>query len=191
MNKCSKLFAAGALFFSILYGTGCSTIFGGKKVVSFESDPPGATVRSGGNVLGTTPFTKEIHGAPLLEFQLEGYQTRIVNPALDGMSEIDLWFYANILNEGIGLFVDSYTNSSYILHSPIRVSLYPLPGNTQVLKSDFYPRSSAAAGESSNSKTSSEDTVYGRLKALKELKEKGLISDTDYETKKGEILKEL
>lgn len=184
-----------------LMSSGCATIVKGTKhEVRFESDPPGATVRTEGNVLGQTPFTTSIKGNySVIEFQLAGYQTRFVNPDLEGMWRVEPLFYGNflwiltgpgvIIGAPIGFMVDYMNGYPCVLRSPFRVTLYPIgsaaPANPAGLST---PSPSSYPSQATNPSTHS---VADRLKSLKDLKDQGVINDSEYETKRAELMREL
>ena len=130
---------------------GCATIVtGGKHPIRFQSDPPGATVRCQGMVLGKTPCVANVKGIPEIEFQLDGYQPRIVNPGLSGQYRIVPAYWGNCLwcltlvgspIAVIGVLVD-YSNDNWVeLESPFGVTLYPIatgapPQNSAPISSD-------------------------------------------------------
>lgn len=189
------------VLFSIVSTSGCASIVKGKgRPISFESDPPGATVRIEGKVIGQTPFTETVKGAPIIEFQLAGYQPRFVNPSLEGMWRIEPWYFGNfallpigIIGCPIGLCVDAYSDHMVVLKSPFRTSLYPSSTSAPSQPSGLYntPTLSPTTPVVSLPPPSAVNSAADRLKALKELKNQGVLSDTEYETKKAELIKEL
>ena len=130
---------------------GCATIVnGGKHPIRFQSDPPGATVRCQGMVLGKTPCVANVKGIPEIEFQLDGYQPRIVNPNLSGQYRIVPAYWGNFLwcftlvgtpIGLIGVIVDYSNDNLCELESPFGVTLYPIatgapPQNSAPISSD-------------------------------------------------------
>jgi hypothetical protein len=169
---------------------GCATIVtGGKRQVTFESDPPGATVRAEGAVLGKTPFTATVKGAPVVEFCKDGYQTRFVNPSLEGYWRMEPWFFGNILTLGIGGIVDMYYDTAIVLRSPFRVSLYPIGASEPTSPSTFHTASTQS--QVLLQPPVNNGAIPDRLKHLKALKEQGLITEAEYEKKRAELIKDL
>lgn len=174
---------------TVAYTTcGCATYVNGKtQKVTFESDPPGATVRYQGNVLGKTPFTTTLNrknngifGVSVYEFQKDGYQCKTVNTGLDGYSK----FSIGLAMEGlipiagqIGLLVDFNNGTLWSLNDPFRASLYPVDAPVTTPQS---PTPLLAA-----------DTVTQKLKQLKELKDNGTLTEEEYNAKRKELIEKL
>jgi hypothetical protein len=182
---------------STFFSTGCASIVKNKgRLVSFESNPPGATVRMKGSVIGKTPCTAMIKGAPVVTFELEGY--RIDGTSLTDKFKIEPWIFGNIifgpLGAPIGIIVDTLNGRMMRLESPYHVtfikdnspfSAFSYSGNPLALPST--PPPSGASAPSPAVANGAAD----RLKSLKDLKEKGVLSDSEYEIKKAELIKEL
>ncbi len=92
-----RKFVYGLLMFCLV---GCSTVItGAKQKVFFDSDPQGALVKMNGVELGETPFEATVQrmNAPVLTFSKEGYQLA----TRDMTTEVDPWFWGNILIGGV------------------------------------------------------------------------------------------
>lgn len=151
---------------------GCATILhGSSQELTVTSIPPGARFTVDGEGSHTTPATiklerKRDHS---IVFELEGYQTEqvtvthVISGAVAG----------NILAGGfIGWGVDAMTGAQYrLVPETINVSMRPL-----------------MAGEIVQSVLAMPFTTEDRLKNLKDLLDKELITKDEYEAMRKEIL---
>lgn len=195
----------GTIMVGGMIGGGCATMVSGThQMARFESDPPGATVRMGGSVLGETPCKVRIKKADItvIEFALDGYQPRLVNPNLEGYLGVEMATYGNILPSFtligfplslIGLYIDNQNGSMYRLKSPMSVALYSLDSNA--------PQSPAGLGTPSppparRPRTGAEPVAVvksssDRLAELSALKEQGVLTQEEYDAKRQKIIDEL
>ena len=111
----------------LLLLTGCASLISGRyQRVSFESTPPGATVRVDGEPPITTPgnlilLRKTAHTA---DITLEGYQSERVTIE----REISTGLAANVLVLDLGVPVDFLIGGAYELDpSRVNVALRPAP----------------------------------------------------------------
>lgn len=186
---------AGALL-SAFFSTGCASIVKSEgRQIAFESDPPGATVRMKGSVIGKTPCTATVKGAPIVTFELEGY--RLDGTSLTGKYKVEPWIFGNIifgpLGAPIGIIVDSLNGRMTRLESPYHVTLIKNTSSSVFTYSDnplALPSTPPTSGTSAPSPAVANGAA-DRLKSLKELKDKGVLSESEYEIKKAELIKEL
>lgn len=199
----SVLFATTITASSML-GGGCATMISGThQIAKFESDPPGATVRMGGSVLGETPCQARIAKADIsvIEFALEGYRPRFVNPNLEGYLIVEPAYYGNILPvltvvglplSFVGMYVDYQNGAMYKLKSPMSVALYTLDSNAPQSPAGFgspspSARRTRAPAETAEAHKSSSD----RLAELSKLKDQGVLTQEEYDVKRQKIIEEL
>lgn len=99
-TRASTLFIVSLLVLSTALG--CTTIrkdlFGKKQLVTFNSEPDGATVTVNGIVLGTTPLTTEVEARKeaVLHITLDGYKHHQARM----FTRLDSWFWGNIITGG-------------------------------------------------------------------------------------------
>lgn len=128
------------LFLTVFYSlvlSGCASIAtGGSQVVSFESDPEGATVSVDGKELGVTPLSVDVKrgNKKIITVEKEGYQTYTshLSTSVDGL------FWGNILLGGLlGSSTDNASGAMY-KYSPdkILVSLKPESENSLTISND-------------------------------------------------------
>lgn len=185
------------LLFATLASSGCATVVtGGRRPVTFESDPPGATVRANGQVLGKTPVTAVVKGTPTIEFQMVGYQTRLVNPNLESMWQLNPWIWGNLgwlltgpgvlLGAPIGFMIDWMGDAGTTLRSPFRVSLYPVTMGPPSSSSGFLSPGPAPA--QIPSVAPAPPCPADMLNALQALRDQRLITENEYQQKRQEVL---
>lgn len=109
-----------------LLTTSCATIIAsGPDAVPVNSEPEGARVLLDGQAVGRTPLTASLSRKceGVLTFQLDGYETRVVD--LDKV--VNGWIFGNIIFGGlIGIAVDLITsNQGKYSTSPVFVELVP------------------------------------------------------------------
>lgn len=130
---CLVAMAAGATL-----SGGCATMFKGtRQSIHFESQPPGATVSVGGEVLGKTPCTVVVDKSRgrSVEFALDGFQPCTLSPALERKQCVDghAWLNAGWILTGpgvifgiVGAIVDTSNGSAFRWFDPLEVTLLPL-----------------------------------------------------------------
>ena len=169
----------------ILITTGCASIVSKSQYpVTINSNPSGAafTVKDeGGTAIhnGTTPETMTLSASKgffrpasySFEFNKDGDgpDTVSMSAGLDG------WYIGNLVFGGlIGfLIVDPATGAMWRLDDHV------------------YGNVSAAPKSSSSSKKDAEKSVADRLKQLKKLKESGVLTEDEYESKREALIKKL
>lgn len=106
-----KRVVGGLLVLAVLGVAGCATIVSGsRQKVTFNSEPPGATVLVGGIELGKTPVTTRVKRSKKLEvvFEKAGYRTQTAEIE----SGVNNWLFGNILVGGLfGLSTDAYSGA--------------------------------------------------------------------------------
>ena len=192
-----RIRACAVWFSASILGVGCASIMKGtNQTVRFESDPPGATVRISGRALGTTPCDVVVQkkAVSVVEFSLEGYQTRMVNASLEGKLSTEPWFWGNVglclfffVPGGVGALVDMSSGAMWSIQSPFATTLYPIEQKPPQTGTGFHPGSSLDPGAGIPSGRR-EASVAERIAALKELKDQGLISDDEYTERRQALL---
>lgn len=174
------------------FTTGCATMFSG-TVQNFriESDPPGATVMIKNENRGKTPlsysFPKDRPGDGAFRLELEGYVSYAGVPHLtlktNPMSEL------NVFNLFICNSIDIESGAAFVYDDIVHVRLLPIskqanpPSPLTMHQIDSAPR---PAADHTNS-----DDVYDRLQKLKDLKDKGIITEQEYEARRKPLLEKL
>lgn len=95
-----KRFTFLIVILSIFGFSGCASIITGTdQVLTFNSEPDGATVTVSGKVVGKTPLTAPINKGKnqALTFEKEGYKTHSVQLS----TSLNSWFWGNILFGGL------------------------------------------------------------------------------------------
>jgi hypothetical protein len=157
--------------------TGCATITRGTKdVLVVESNPPGANVRLSTGHTSRTPATFKLARKEnvMVEIYKEGYESVEVHvqPHIEGAGAAGM--AGNVIVGGlIGLAVDAGTGAMYgLIPNPVRVDLQPIDGSAVAPRNDT-------------------NSIEARLEDLDALKEKGLITDAEYEERRRQILGDL
>ena len=165
------------LLLSICLVTGCATITRGTKdVLVVESNPPGANVRLSTGHSGKTPTTFKLARREnvIVEIDKKGYEPVEVHvqPHIEGGGAAGM--AGNVIFGGlIGAAVDAGTGAMYgLTPNPVRVDLQLIEGAAVEPRQDT-------------------DSVEVRLKNLDELKKKDLITDTEYDERRKQILGDL
>jgi len=178
---------------------GCASIVSKSQYpVTIKSNPSGATVtvtdKRGGEIhQATTPATISLaSGAGFFsparysfEFQKEGY--------LPGSASLyagmDGWYIGNLIFGGLLgiLIVDPATGAMWRLDDTVFGNLSPNPSYTTSQPADERPSSTRVPV---NTKDSSQ-SVSDQLKQLKELKDLGVLTEEEYETKRKALIEKL
>ncbi len=170
-------------------GAGCASIVKSKgRKISFESTPPGATVRMKGAVVGKTPCTAMVKGAPLIMFELQGYSPDPTS--IHGWYKMEPWVFGNLIflfGAPVGVIVDSLNERITRVNSTCHMNFIKAGERGPSVFTDSNNPFSA----SFTSQPVIVNKGADRLKALKELKDQGIVSDAEYEVKKAELLKDL
>jgi hypothetical protein len=179
-----------ALFCLATLHTGCATIVGNKSFpVSFVSEPSGAKVEVKDNegvvhFTGTTPATAELRGGNgyftrgryTVTTTKDGYTpaTQQINASLNG------WYWGNILFGGlIGM----------LIVDPVSGAMYEI--NTQNVTLSMTPTLGSGTVSLTPASLSNELELADRLLKLKRLREEGVLTESEYQSKKRAILKEM
>lgn len=180
-----RLFALACV--AILH-TGCATIVSNQSYpVTFLSEPSGAAIevkdhKGTVHFSGTTPATAELSAG-------NGYFTRgryTVTTKKDGytpatqqvVASMNGWYWGNILFGGlIGmLIVDPISGAMYQINTPtVTLNMTPAIGTASITP--------AAVAD--------ERELADRLMRLKALREEGVLTEAEYQSKKKAILKEM
>jgi hypothetical protein len=95
---------------TMLLFTGCASVFSGSNQnLSFDSEPSGAQVTMNSASLGKTPLTipvKKKLSAPIIEFKLDGYETKslALQNAFDPIGVLNIFIWP-------GFIIDAATGS--------------------------------------------------------------------------------
>jgi hypothetical protein len=176
--------------------SGCATILSDDTYpVTINSNPPGAQVtvknRDGMEVhKGITPLTLVLpadngffsSGKYTLEFSKEGHLPSITN--FNG--ELDPWYLGNILFGGLlgMLIVDPATGAMWKLDPTVIGSLQADPEFRVVEAAPPALAPVAPAAEVA-------DDTAAQLRALKQLKDEGVITEAEYEAKRAPLVEQL
>lgn len=170
--------------------TGCATIVSKKSFpVSFVSEPSGAKVEVKDNkgvvhFTGTTPATAELRGG-------NGYFTRgryTVTTTKDGYTpatqqltaSMNGWYWGNLLFGGlIGM----------LIVDPVSGAMYEI--DTQTITLNMTPALASGAVSLTPASISNERELADRLIKLKALREEGVLTEAEYQSKKRAILKDM
>ena len=83
MKPSMKTIIAVGLASSMLLMTGCASVFKGQdQVLSFSSEPDGATVRIDGKVVGQTPMSTKVRKSSVdsISIEKDGFKTETMAP---------------------------------------------------------------------------------------------------------------
>jgi hypothetical protein len=83
MKPSMKTIIAVGLASSMLLMTGCASVFKGQdQVLSFSSEPDGATVRIDGKVVGQTPMSTKVKKSSVdsISIEKDGFKTETMAP---------------------------------------------------------------------------------------------------------------
>lgn len=180
-------FCLSGVLSALFFTTGCATIISDRSYpVSFISEPPGAQIEvkdSDGKTLfsGVTPTTESLdagngyftRGRYTVSSSKEGYTpaTQKITASMNG------WYWGNFLIGGlIGfLIVDPLTGAMFeIDDQTVTLNLAPAPGAPAPMMS-----------------TTSAAAVTEQLIQLKGLRDKGILTEAEYQAKKKAALKDL
>lgn len=167
--------------------TGCASIVSGKtQDVMISSNPPGATVYVNGMNVGQTPLTKEFKRKKRHKVELKkvGY----IDEMRMTKRGYNWWNAGNIILGGIiGIIIDFATGAVYSVE-PEELNVSLMEGNSSLSTN----ASSVTAGEAASEVRVASRPAYvdevASIEKLGELKEKGLITDEEFQKKKEEIL---
>jgi hypothetical protein len=115
-------------FALLLLTPACGAVMTSRTVaVAIQSAPPGATVRHGGRIVGTTPCSVDLHrDAHVIELAMAGHRRRLVDVGL----QPNAWLIGNLATLGLGLFVDMALGADRVVNSdPVFVEMVPGDGN--------------------------------------------------------------
>ncbi len=141
-----------------------------------------------GTVVGKTPCTAMVKGAPLISFELQGYAPDATS--IHGWYKMEPWVFGNLIflfGAPVGVIVDSLNERMTRLNSTCHMTFIKAGERGPSVFTDLNNPFSATFTTQSGVANKEAD----RLKALKELKDQGIVSDAEYEVKKAELLKDL
>lgn len=178
------------------FTAGCASMFSGTtQTVRVESDPPGATVMINNLDCGKTPvsysFSKKRPEDGIFELHLEGYEPYAGSPHMDTNNLV----WLNIFNYFIGMIIDCSTGAAVKYDDVMRIHLLPLaklpPGAPSPLASRLGAPPPASATVMPVVGHAGSDDAYEQLKKLKDLKDKGILTDQEYELRRKPLLEKL
>ncbi len=174
----------GLLCLSLLFQNGCASIISrSEQDVQIRSNPAEASVEIDGMRYGSTPVMAKLKRKSRHEVKVskEGFhpETRLTGRGFNW------WFMGNIILGGIiGIIIDFATGAVYsVKPDEINISLEANPKAAQETKTTV--NTTATAAKESISQVSAN---IASLEKLTELKEKGYITDAEFQTKKKELL---
>jgi len=175
MRKIPSLFSIAAISVLLLVGSGCATIIHGTtQKVPVSSVPSGTGVTVDGSTGFTTPTVLELSRSDhhTLQFSLEGYHPEVMRMESVTSGVV----MGNILLGGlIGWGVDAASGGQYrLVPETVHITLRPISA----------PGGSPGTGIPSQAV----ETLEDRLKYLKGLREKNLISEDEYEATRKKVL---
>jgi hypothetical protein len=172
--------------------SGCATITRGTKdTLVVESDPAGADVKLSNGMSGKTPATFQMprKESVVVKITREGYEPVEVNVMPQTVGAGAAGMAGNVLVGGlIGVAVDAGTGAMKDLKpNPVTVKLVPL-ASLAAAQSAATPAPAESAVIPPLARTL---TVEERLQELDALKQKGLITDQEYNDRRGQIMAEI
>ncbi len=179
------LFFLTILLGAILIAGCCSIIHGTKQEIGLSSSPSGASVTVNGQQMGTTPVTLDLkrNGSHKIAIEMEGYQPYEITLT----KSVSGWVWGNVLFGGlIGLAVDAIDGAIYKL-KPDTIQAQMLKSEVDSItieKVDDIPEGAEKIGQMKK-------TPAEKLKELKELKDKGILTEEEYETKRKILVDQL
>ncbi|MBU1864075.1 MAG: PEGA domain-containing protein [Candidatus Omnitrophica bacterium] len=153
--------------------SGCASIFcGTSQQVSVTSDPDGAKIEIDGIKQGNAPMTMNLKRKKkhMIKATMEGYEDKIYftekefNP-VTLVNLLALWFFI------VGIVIDGCTGAMYKF-DPDNVVMILDPGD------------STESGNNNRNR----NNAYVEIEKLGDLKEKGLLTEEEFEKKKSELL---
>jgi len=179
-------FWAMALIPVLLMQVGCASIISqSDQSVRVRSEPSGAAVEIGGMRYGTTPVMAKLRRKDRHEIKVtkEGYydETRLTSRGFNW------WFMGNIILGGIiGIVIDFATGAVYTVEpDEINVRLEQNPDFVASASSEVSPAIAVAA---QRAETVGVSSSIASVEKLAELKEKGYITEEEFQIKKKELL---
>jgi len=163
----------------------CSIIHGTSQEVGLSSNPTNAQIFVNGVQKGTTPVTLDLErdGSHIIRLELDGYKPYEISLTKNTSG----WVWGNILFGGlIGLAIDAIDGAIYNIQ-PDNIQANLLPDDGIAIKLEMtkgVPEGAEKIGQM-------EKSVSERLKELKELKDEGILTDEEYETKRKALVNQL
>lgn len=186
-NKMKKIACVTAVFVGtalILAGC-CSIVHGTRQKIGVSSSPTGAKVFVNDVPMGTTPAALDLDrdGTHKVRIELDGYEPyeMVITRSVSG------WVWGNILFGGlIGLAIDAIDGALYQL-TPEQVSAQLQKGADNTLQINMIkgpPKTGTKIGQMDR-------TPAEQLKELKDLKDRGILTDQEYELKRTPLVNQL
>lgn len=163
----------------------CSIIHGTSQEVGISSSPSGATVIVNGQQMGTTPVTLDLKrkGSHKITIEMDGYQPyeMALTKSTSG------WVWGNVLLGGlIGLAVDAIDGALYKVNPELVQAqlLAAEKDSLQIGMAQGIPEGAEKIGQM-------DKTPAEKLKELKELKDQGILTEEEYETRRKTLVDQL
>ena len=166
----------------------CSIICGTSQEVAVSSNPGRATVKVNGQIKGKTPVTLDLkrNKSHRIRIELDGYQPYGV--ALK--KRVNAWVLGNIIFGGIiGLVIDAVDGAIYTI-KPDTIQAILLKDESAVVSVDVQKQPTGDLQKIGQMEKVGESTAE-RLKELKDLKDNGILTEDEYETKRKELVDQL
>ena len=160
--------------FILMLASGCASITRGTtEAFAIESEPVGATAKLSTGLVCQTPCSVKVkrRGDFNVVFEKEGYEpvTATVTSSIDGAGSAGM--AGNVLLGGIiGAGVDAGTGAMH--------SHKPNPLSVKLVK----------LGDGSADTAATPSTIYDDLQKLDDLRQQGIISDSEFESEKSKLL---
>jgi hypothetical protein len=189
------IFRALSLVALVVMCTGCSSILAGtSQTITINTNPPGARceLTREGRIIGTVENTpgavtlkKTKHDIDVV-CKKEGFTDtkEFAESGTEGAT------FGNILLGGaIGWAIDSAAGADNKYPEVVTVNLVPASGVPNKAPARPAPAAASKSNVAANTPKASSDPAK-RLATLKKMKADGLLTDEEYERKRGEILSE-
>lgn len=163
----------------------CSIIHGTRQEIGVSSNPTGAMVFVNGAQKGTTPVTLDLkrNSSQKIRVELDGYQPYEISLT----KSVSGWVWGNIVFGGlIGLAIDAIDGAIYKI-KPENIQANLLASAGAALKVEM----TKGAPEDAEKIGQMEKTTAEKLKELKELKDDGILTEEEYETKRKALVDQL
>jgi len=191
VKKRVKNTAISGLAIVALTCSSCATVVNGlSQDIPISSHPPGAVVSVDGEQYGRTPLRVNLkrNKSHSVSASLEGYRTEHarIKPSLSG------WVFGNVLLGGlIGFGVDLISGGAFKLN-PEQVNI-PLAEDSRYTSSrrvetNYAPQKPKVEEVSREVSGAGNVVIRERLRFLKELKEKGDITEDQYNKRRVELI---
>lgn len=163
----------------------CSIIHGTSQEVGLSSNPTNAQIFVNGEQKGATPVTLDLKrdASHMIRLELDGYKPYEITLT----KNVSGWVWGNILFGGlIGLAIDAIDGAIYNIQ-PDNIQANLLPDDGIAIKLEM----SKGSPEGADKIGQMEKSAAEKLKELKELKDEGILTDEEYETKRKALVNQL